>query len=74
MFAISNICRHEQLFLVAPLGNRSEMLKYGFATGVFGCNATGINDEDLGAKIICPDAPITSNGPVVDWLAPQVAA
>jgi hypothetical protein len=54
------------------MGNRNQMLEYGFASGVFGCKDTGNNDEDLGAKMICPDAPITSNGPMIDWMAPQV--
>jgi hypothetical protein len=52
---------------------QGQSLAYGFASGVFGCKATGNGDEDLGATTICPDAPMTSNGPVIDWMAPQVS-
>lgn len=51
---------------------QGQQLAYGFASGVFGCKATGNSDEDLGATTICPDAPMTTNGPEIDWMAPQV--
>ncbi|EKX48444.1 hypothetical protein GUITHDRAFT_151749 [Guillardia theta CCMP2712] len=55
------------LFQIAP----TQKLAYGFVSGVFGCAATGNTDEDMGAVTICPDAPMTNNGPRIDWLAPQ---
>jgi hypothetical protein len=59
-----------QVYTMRPFQGQS--LAYGFASGVFGCKATGNGDEDLGAVTICPDAPMTTNGPVIDWMAPQV--
>jgi len=59
-----------QVYTLRPFQGQS--LAYGFASGVFGCKATGNTDEDLGATTICPDAPMTSNGPEIDWMAPQV--
>jgi hypothetical protein len=59
-----------QVYTMRPFQGQS--LAYGFESGVFGCKATGNGDEDLGATTICPDAPMTSNGPVIDWMAPQV--
>ena len=59
-----------QIFTLRPVAGHQ---LYGFESGVFGCKATGNYDEDLGATTICPDAPLTSNGPIVDWMAPQVS-
>eukprot|EP00282_Hemiselmis_andersenii_P024885 CAMPEP_0172013596 /NCGR_PEP_ID=MMETSP1041-20130122/9465_1 /TAXON_ID=464988 /ORGANISM="Hemiselmis andersenii, Strain CCMP439" /LENGTH=70 /DNA_ID=CAMNT_0012668269 /DNA_START=8 /DNA_END=220 /DNA_ORIENTATION=- len=56
-----------QIFAIAP----GQQLAYGFTSGVFGCKRTGNTDEDMGAVTICPDAPMTSNGPQIDWLSPQ---